>query len=295
MASKLIQLIKTLSKPLEPISTNLHPSTIVLKNIQCVVFDIYGTLLLSSSGDIGLSQKNSKSEYFLKALQQSGVKILSSEKVKLGLDYFYQEIDIAHNRSKKNGFIYPEVVITEIWAKVIAKLLQKRLIEIKNINIREIAVLFECFVNPVWPMPNLMSTLQYLKSKNIVLGIISNAQFYTPLLFQALTGFTLEGLGFSSNLIEYSFKNGEAKPSSKMFTNVKQSLLTNFNILPANTLYIGNDMLNDIYSAKKEGYKTALFAGDLRSLRLRQDMPQLVEVKPDIVITELNHIIDLVK
>lgn len=295
MASKLINLINTFSKPMEPISTNLNPSTIALKNIKCVVFDIYGTLLLSSSGDISLSQKYSKTDYFLETLQQSGVKILNSEKVQLGLEYFYQEIDLAHNRSKKNGLVYPEVVITEIWAKVIAKLLQKKLIEIKNINIREIAVLFECFVNPVWPMPGLISTLKYLKSKNIVLGIISNAQFYTPLLFKALTGSTLEDLGFSANLIEYSFIKGEAKPSSKMFTNVKQSLITNFNILPANTLYIGNDMLNDIYSAQKTGFKTGLFAGDSRSLRLRLDVPDLLEVKSDIIITNLNQLINLVK
>jgi len=46
-------------------------------------------------------------------------------------------------------------------------------------------------------------------------------------------------------------------------------------------------MLNDIYPANAIGFQTALFAGDQRSLRLRTDDPRCVNLKPDLVLTDL--------
>jgi putative hydrolase of the HAD superfamily len=57
-------------------------------------------------------------------------------------------------------------------------------------------------------------------------------------------------------------------------------------------LYIGNDMLNDIYPAKKAGFRTALFAGDARSLRLRENHPKCKDLSADIIITDLIQILD---
>jgi len=57
-------------------------------------------------------------------------------------------------------------------------------------------------------------------------------------------------------------------------------------------LYIGNDMLNDIYPAKKAGFRTALFAGDARSLRLRENDPKCKDLSADIIITDLIQILD---
>jgi putative hydrolase of the HAD superfamily len=62
-------------------------------------------------------------------------------------------------------------------------------------------------------------------------------------------------------------------------------------ILPPHVLYIGNDMLNDIYPAKATGFQTALFAGDRRSLRLRADDPRCKHLNADLVITDLDQLI----
>ncbi|MEQ8837627.1 MAG: HAD family hydrolase, partial [Lacipirellulaceae bacterium] len=62
-------------------------------------------------------------------------------------------------------------------------------------------------------------------------------------------------------------------------------------ITPAETLYVGNDMRNDIWPAAKVGFKTALFAGDERSLRLREDEPNRDQrPEPDAVVTELDQL-----
>ena len=49
-------------------------------------------------------------------------------------------------------------------------------------------------------------------------------------------------------------------------------------------------MLNDIYPAAMCGMNTALFAGDARSLRLREDHPDCQGLSADLVITDLRQI-----
>ena len=126
------------------------------------------------------------------------------------------------------------------------------------------------------------------------MGIISNAQFFTSYLFSWFLDSNPEDLGFKSDLIFYSYKSGHAKPSPFMFE-AAAKILKDMDISTHSTLYIGNDMLNDIFPAKKVGFKTALFAGDDRSLRLRENHPKCQNLSADIIITDLVQILDLVQ
>jgi putative hydrolase of the HAD superfamily len=49
-------------------------------------------------------------------------------------------------------------------------------------------------------------------------------------------------------------------------------------------------MLKDIWCAAQAGFKTALFAGDRRSLRKREDDERCKNHRPDAVVTELAQI-----
>lgn len=55
-------------------------------------------------------------------------------------------------------------------------------------------------------------------------------------------------------------------------------------------LYVGNDMLNDILPANREGFQTCLFAGDRRSLRLREQDPRCAGVAPTEVVGSLREL-----
>ena len=57
--------------------------------------------------------------------------------------------------------------------------------------------------------------------------------------------------------------------------------LANIGLRAEDILYVGNDMLNDVWAANRCGFLTALFAGDQRSLRLREDDDQIRGIKPD--------------
>ena len=270
-------------EPLAPLPTSLNPSGKLDKKFQCILFDVYGTLFISSSGDISIARQQSQQTQNLRnLLDRHQIK----KNTQIVLDDFFSAIDIEHKRLKKTGVDFPEVKIDRIWTRVL---------EIEELDaVRAFAVEFELIVNPVYPMPNLVKMLSGCKKSKLQMGIISNAQFYTPYLFSWFLDARPEDLGFKSDLIFYSYKSGHAKPSPFMFEAAAKNL-RNMDISAHSVLYIGNDMLGDIYPAKMVGFKTALFAGDARSLRLRENHPKCQNLSPDIIITDLVQILYLIQ
>ena len=269
--------------PVSPVPTSLTPSGKLEEKIEVILFDVYGTLFISRSGDIGMAKKKSpQTEKLQKLLQQFGNK-KDSQSV---LNRFYAAIENQHKLLKKKGVDFPEVEIDQIWMRV----LENEDLE----SIRAFAVTFELIANPVYPMPNLEKMLSVCQDSNVLMGIISNAQFYTPYLFNWFLGSPPEDLGFHPDLILYSYKFGYAKPSTFMFQ-VAAERLKHMDISVRSALYIGNDMLNDMYPAKKAGFKTALFAGDERSLRLRENDPKCKDLSVDLVITDLIQLLDYIQ
>ena len=121
------------------------------------------------------------------------------------------------------------------------------------------------------------------------MGIISNAQFYTHELFPALLGQPAEFWGFDPELLYYSYEYGRAKPGLDLHEMAARALEQR-GIEPAAAVFVGNDMLNDVRPAARVGFRTALFAGDARSLRLREGHPELDGVSPDLVLTHLSEL-----
>jgi putative hydrolase of the HAD superfamily len=273
-------LLSKYMKPLLPRPTSFHRSGNLEDKIRCILFDIYGTLFISGSGDIGGAKGESyPSENLENLLNTFGIQQTPREI----LNRFFATIETTHQTLKEKGVDFPEVEIDRIWMRVL---------EIDDLHTaRTFAMEFEWIVNPVYPMPNLQKTISTCKALNVLLGIISNAQFYTPYLFKWFLDSSPEDVGFHPDLIFYSYKLGYAKPSFFMF-DVAAEELEKMGVSPHSVLYVGNDRLNDIYPAKKAGFRTALFAGDARSLRLRENDPRCKDLSADIVITDLIQILD---
>ena len=273
-----IKKIKENSRELFPIETGLKEKGKISDRIKCILFDIYGTLFVSGSGDISTSEKISHQKQMERILLKYGISKNSDE-----VYYNYlNSIKKEHERLKIKGVLYPEIKVERIW---------KNILNVGTFKARKIAIEYETLVNPIWPMPGVLDLLSQLKLMKVQLGIISNAQFYTPMIFDALLGRSLIDLGFNKKLIFFSYKYGIAKPSLELFKLVVKRL-NNFKIKPKNTVYVGNDILNDIKPAINVGFKTVLFAGDKRSLRMRDENEKCRDVKPDIVITSLISILN---
>jgi putative hydrolase of the HAD superfamily len=208
------------------------------------------------------------------------------------LSLYFATIAGDHDRSRSDGIEHPEVDIRSVWQRVCEELVAAGRLsrDPRPDEIERLALAFELRVNPVWPMPEIGRTLRALRAAGLVLGLVSNAQFYTPLLFPALLGAEEHELGFHAELCAYSYRLGRAKPSTELFLEAGGQLRSRFGIEPAETLYVGNDMRNDIYAAQAAGCRTCLFAGDTRSLRMREDDPAVAGLEPDAVIRSLGEL-----
>ncbi|MEX2443710.1 MAG: HAD family hydrolase [Alkalispirochaeta sp.] len=272
--------IREKSRPLEPITGDTSADLHRLPGIRCVAFDVYGTLLVSAAGEIstatGASRDAGPFALMTDVLRLPRTLTASVEET------YYQTIDTHHQRARARGTQHPEVDIRAVWREVIGRFespvpLQSELV----------ALSYELAANPVWPMPGALTLLQSLAHRGIRVALVSNAQFYTPLILEELLGESLESLHIRPCI--WSYEIGEAKPSPAPFRSLIDALASE-QISPGETLYLGNDMLNDIVTAQDQGLRAVLFAGDRRSLRLRCDRPEIRTRAPDAVITDLQQL-----
>jgi putative hydrolase of the HAD superfamily len=286
----LFESIRKLSAPLEPIPTGSALKLEVLDGVETILFDIYGTLLVSGSGDVGTAAAVNSAEALIQSLIVSGYEGDHERAGELGPERLHAEIEHWHNAARERGTDFPEVEISRVWKNIIERFQTLELLKLDDdpLRIERLAVEYECRVNPVWPMPGALRTINNLRERGFRLGIVSNAQFYTPLTIEALFGKSLEALGFEKELCVFSYKQLRAKPSIELF----QTLETRVDW--SKTLYVGNDMLNDIWTASEVGCRTCLFAGDQRSLRLREQDKRCKKLVPDAVVDHLHQLTEMI-
>jgi putative hydrolase of the HAD superfamily len=265
-------------RPLAPIPTGVAANLSKMQRFSAMLFDVYGTLIISRAGDIGLNRRPLEKMADWRGLLKRYAIECTPQSL---LDALNRAIGKAHRIEWRRGIDFPEVDILRIWQKVLG---------LNDIQwLRDFALEVELMLNPVYPMPGCQDLLLACKNRGLPMGIISNAQFYTVLVLQWLLGSSLEQQGFDRQLLFFSWQAGHAKPSAVMFERAK-AVLSDMGIPAAHVLYVGNDMRNDILPASSVGFKTALFAGDRRSLRLRESDDCCRKLSPDLIITDLRQL-----
>jgi len=288
-----VEIFRNLAQPLTPIPSGETPQLQKLKAVRCVLFDLYGTLLVSGSGEVGTKAAPSDAA-LAKAFRAVGLQ--TSVPPGEALRCFYQTIDSMHDELRRAGRDWPEIDVREVWSRVLSELVERGGIDpslCEGVDVAQLAVEYEARANPVWLMPGAAECLTRLAEGGLLLGIVSNAQFYTLALLEALFGCRPESLGFDPGMQFYSYQHGWGKPSRRLFE-MAASELAERSIDPSKVICVGNDMLNDVSGARDMGFRTALFAGDARSLRRRADDPQVAAVTPDLVLTELHQLVECI-
>jgi len=295
--SDLHERFKQVSKPLKPLDTNTNPILSQLPSIRVIAYDFYGTLFLSGVGDIGVDDGSYDSGALLEALQSADIPVIHNDAGSKGFEIYNKVVDKMINTLKSEGIEFPEPDIREVWLQVLQRLKEQSLISgsISEETAGRMSVEFEARMNPVWPVPDAVQTLIHFKEKGLAQGIISNSQFYTPIVLEALTGHSLDELGLKKELLHWSFEEKMKKPGLTFYENFINKLNSyDSTIAPSEVLYVGNDMLKDIYPARELGMKTALFAGDQRSLKWRKEDERCKNLQPDLIITKFEHLIECV-
>ncbi|MCM2373114.1 HAD family hydrolase [Aporhodopirellula aestuarii] len=284
-------------RPLEPAPTEIETQLSSLGNVRVVVLDVYGTLIISGSGDVGTAEDVPTAtaspigshDPVAQAVSASGVKVLdhlpSMEQIRARIERV--------NRSRLfDTNPRPEVEILDIWRAEFIEAGRSD-IALDPPLLANIVAWFESMMNPTWPMPGAAEALDHLHASGKSLGIVSNAQVFTIPLVEDLIDGPLESR-FDLNLCHFSNRYRASKPGPLMFDRLVREMARR-NIAAEEAVYVGNDMLNDVFAAKNAGLKTALFAGDARSLRLRQDHPSCADLSADVVITSWNHLLECIR
>ena len=287
--AKLVRLLRERTKPL--IS---EPADVVERlpeepvPIRAVLFDVYGTLIGSGVGDIGTAQPVRQGEIIDRLLRDTG----TITKDRLGpeeyAEEFLNQIQSEHERSRARGIVYPEVDILEVWETLLGRWTDGDRFD--SLALSRLALEFECAINPVWPNPGCRQLLSQCRRLGLPMGIISNAQFYTPLLMEALLEQSLGELGFEPGLQIWSYRERRAKPDPELGEQMVRSLRKEHGIEPGETLFIGNDMLNDMLLAERAGFRGVLYAGDSRSFRPRSGDDRCRDCRPYAVVASLSRV-----
>ena len=141
---------------LQPLPTEVETYWKKDPSIRACIFDIYGTLLISASGDIDQAVFNTRS--LQAALQEGGLELNASDPkaekdlMEEILEAFRYAINQEHDKLRQKGLSYPEVVIEDIWKSVFEGFhQQEKLFLKKNSDIRVFTFLFELMSNQVYP------------------------------------------------------------------------------------------------------------------------------------------------
>ncbi len=290
MDATIQEVIRQHSQPLEPRPTGQEPRLRELPGIKAVLFDIYGTLFISASGDIGSANNDGRADAFNQALDEVGLQHRVAGNA--GVERMLAAIGRMHAAARAGGVEYPEVDIVQVWQETLQSLADAGLVDSRKLqpsDLKQLAVQYEVRTNPVWPMPGCVECLQSLRADGRLLGLISNAQAFTLELFPALLNADFDQLAVHGQLRFFSYTYRQAKPGLYLYR-LAVDALAELGISASEVLYVGNDMLNDMFPANEIGFRTALFAGDARSLRLRPDDLRVQGLTPDLIVTELQQI-----
>jgi len=289
------------SSHLVPKPTLLEPRFKADPSIRSVVFDVYGTIVISASGDIEeseISTDNLKTSFNAAGIALSE-SLADPEQVLIDmLESFKLQILRVHEEERRPDKPYPEVDILEIWETILNKSSQEQLIHLSDpLCIKCFTFVFELLCNNIYPMPDMKDVIMKLAAKDLPLGIISNAQFYTPVILNFFMHGKLSDnevvAPFDPDITVFSYQHKRSKPDSLLFEILKEQCHRKYHINPSEILFVGNDMFRDIYPANRAGFKTALFAGDIKSLRLRKEKSETNGLDPDYIITELNQLLKI--
>ncbi len=252
--------------------------------VRAVFLDVYGTMVLSSAGAMAREEPREGVEDPVRlAVKGEGVEVgLEVSSLQMAL-----LIEARHAEARRQGVDFPEVDICEVWREMTGGRLDDE-------TLARLAVRCEIAANPCWPEPTLSATLAELKARGIPVGIVSNAQFYTCEMLEAFLGTSLEAAGINPALMFWSHKERRAKPSPTLYEAAVNRLEEVCGIPADQAAMVGNDLRNDVAPAIAVGMQGILYAGDMRSLRLHDEDPELAALRPSFTITSLEQLLLLV-
>jgi hypothetical protein len=197
----------------------------------------------------------------------------------------------------------PELVSEKIWDDVYKKLLQKDYVyDVGTYGpppeyVKKIAYFFHASIQGCGAYPGAADAVRAVAEAGKFNGLLADGQCFTPA--QIHKAFREQDPSFDVNqyfppaLRCLSAEKRAKKPNDAFFKLAIEALKAR-GIGPADTLHVGSNLARDIGPAKKAGFRTALFAGDKTSLAATGDQLKDSATRPDVMLTELTQIVEVI-
>jgi hypothetical protein len=204
--------------------------------------------------------------------------------------------------SGPGGEKHPEVLAERVWEAILKKLFQKdykfdaTYFGSLNEYSRKIAYFFHASLQGTACYDGAADALRSVRASDLSQGLLADAQCFTTVQLQRgldrQRGDRLEEL-LTDGLDILSCDARARKPSDRLFKQAMTALAEK-GIEPEEVLHVGSRITQDVIPARKLGMRTALFAGDKVSLQATPEQLKEPASRPDVLLTELSQIVEVV-
>jgi len=285
-----------------------RPHLLRLPDIRAVLWNVYGTLLAVPGGELWFEHPRPviMSMVLDKTIQEFKMWASMSRKPGQPSEYMgqiYQKVLTEQGAFPSGGEKCPEVGSDRVWEAIIKKLLQK---DYKfdtgfygslNEFSRKVAWFFHASLQGSACYPGAAEALRHVRARGLVQGLLADGQCFTTMHLQrglkAQPAAPRLGDVFHADRITLSHEVRGRKPSERLFRAAVEPLLAQ-GLEPGQVLHVGSRLTQDILPARRLGLRTALFAGDKASLQANPEQLKEAAYRPDVLLTELNQLTEVV-
>jgi hypothetical protein len=283
------------------------PHLAELQGVRAVLWNVYGTLLAIPFGELVFEHPDPFVMSMAMEKTIAEFKMWASMSRKPGAPseymlYLYRaELD-EQRLAPSPGEKYPELLADRVWEGLVKKLAKKDytfdvgFYGSLNEFSRKVAYFFHASLQGTACYPGVATALKAVADAGLVQGLCGDGQGFTPVQLQrgldAQDGGRLEAM-IPPELQMLSHEVKGKKPSERLFQFALDRLET-LGIGPAEVLHVGSRIDKDLSPAKKLGLRTALFAGDRTSLAATRDQLKDSATRPDVLLTDLAQIADVI-
>ena len=290
----------------EPAKARPHLAT--LGGLKAVMWNVYGTLLAIPYGELLFEHPQPLIMDVALDKTITEFKMWGSMSRKPGKPSEYMRVlydkELLQHKSAGGGERYPEVLAERIWEALLKKLFQKEyqfdtdFYGSLNEYSRKVAYFFHASLQGTAAQPGAATAVQMVADVGLQQGLLADGQCFTFVqLSRGLKAqeaeLNVEAL-LPGGLRILSCEVRARKPSETIFRRALAALAAK-GIRAEEVLHIGTQVARDIVPAKKLGMRTALYVGDRSALEATSDQLKEAAQRPDVLLTELTQIAQVVQ
>jgi FMN phosphatase YigB (HAD superfamily) len=277
-----------------------------LRDVRCVIWSGYGTLLLITGGELFLLNPDPVMRKIALDKTIREFKMWQSMTRKPGepSEYLQTVLQQVADRITATRLGNADAVlrVEDMWLGVLRRLVQKEYTYDQGFYgdqveyCRKISYYYVRASQGVSAFPGECAALRQLAARH-TLGIHANGQCVTSVQLLRLLAEQnkLESLAdvFDSRLCFWSHAIGSKKETERGFQPLVAALAER-GWAPRQVLYVGSDADRDIIPAKKRGFATALLLADRTSARVLPQQLRAEKSRPDCLLTAFEQTLEIV-